>query len=169
MTRSPEEYETKALIRFQNLMRIEDNGCHTWIGKLSNGYGHFYYQGRNYAAHRFAWFLKHGEWPPPWPASGLVLHHKCHNQACVNADHLDLITHQENLSIKSPVDRRTRETRPPKNQHCVCCRKYIFDEELLRYEHRDWSTNESIMQEEIDSLTLKLAQTKEILQRLADI
>ena len=39
------------------------------------------------AYHRLLWELKYGEVP-----EGYALHHKCHNRACCNTDHLVLMT-----------------------------------------------------------------------------
>ena len=124
--------------RFKKLYIVhEESNCFVWQGHLSNGYGQFYLEGKNYAAHRVAWYFEHGEWPPPWPESGMVLNHTCHNSACVNPAHLELITHKENLVLKAmgPVESR-RATRPKKNQHCNCCADYKFDGTTKQYINR---------------------------------
>jgi len=41
-------------------------------------------------AHRAAWIDAHGEIP-----DGKELHHVCGTKACVNVDHLELVTHRE--------------------------------------------------------------------------
>ena len=68
--------------------------CWLWTGyKTSKGYGQF---GVNYCivrAHRVAYEL----WVGPIP-SGLILRHKCDNPSCVNPDHLETGTHQDNAN-----------------------------------------------------------------------
>ena len=69
-------------------------GCWTWIaGRTSRGYGSFGQGGpkRRVYAHRYAYELLVGPIP-----DGLVIDHLCRNPSCVNPDHLEPVTHQEN-------------------------------------------------------------------------
>jgi hypothetical protein len=43
-------------------------------------------------AHRAAWMLANGPVP-----EGMVLDHICRNRACINLDHLRVVTQQENI------------------------------------------------------------------------
>lgn len=64
--------------------------CWEWTGTLDkDGYG-MHSRG---LAHRVAWMLLRGEIP-----EGLELDHLCRNRSCVNPDHLEPVTHQENLN-----------------------------------------------------------------------
>ena len=126
--------------RFNAKVRVEPNGCHTWTGYVRhNGYGSFWYQGQTQVAHRFAWFLHYGEWPPAWPASGLVLDHQCFNPTCVNVEHLRLVTAQENIKTHHKA-RRTRDIRAAKGQHCECCALTEWSPEQLQYIHYEDSS-----------------------------
>jgi hypothetical protein len=74
------------------LQDLAADGCWRWLGNLShNGYGRFWFDGRNMPAHRYIWELKNG----PVPV-GLEIDHLCRSRSCVNPDHLEAVTHQEN-------------------------------------------------------------------------
>ena len=68
------------------------NGCWVWTGRMAtNGYGQFWDQGRTILAHRAAYQALRGVIP-----AGLELDHLCRNRGCVNPDHLEPVTSQEN-------------------------------------------------------------------------
>lgn len=70
-----------------------DIGCWLWTGTISaSGYGRLKRQGRDIFAHRFAYELLVGPIP-----EGLVIDHLCRTRSCVNPDHLEPVTHAENL------------------------------------------------------------------------
>lgn len=133
--KDPDEYLRKTEKRFAKYIRVEENGCHTWMGSLTTGgYGTFTYKSTAKRAHRVAWLLSTGEWPPPWE-SGLELHHLCSNPACVNVAHLALIS--RNLNGGMPKNRvRTRDKKAQKDQHCECCSKYKYNESTHQYEEK---------------------------------
>jgi hypothetical protein len=90
--------------------------CIIWKQSLKEtGYGQTFFQGKVTRAHRAAWIKVHG----PIPA-GLVLDHTCHDpkeceggvtcihRACVNVDHLRLVTQQENVMAgRHNIDNRS--------------------------------------------------------------
>lgn len=69
------------------------DGCWEWTAQINpNGYGSFKVDGRPRRAHRVVY-----EWlVGPIPA-GLELDHLCFNKACVRPDHLEPVTHKENM------------------------------------------------------------------------
>lgn len=85
------------------------NNCEIWQGtKQPNGYGVKVVNYKRKPAHRWAWEAINGEVP-----KGYVLDHKCHTEAvakgecqgghscphraCVNVEHLELVTQSENV------------------------------------------------------------------------
>ena len=81
--------------------------CWIWTAALDDGYGQFWYDGRMVRAHRFAYELVIGPIP-----DGLEPDHLCENTACVNPDHLEPVTHQENmLRGNNPVAKNAAKTR----------------------------------------------------------
>ena len=88
------------------------DGCWEWTGyRKPQGYGQ-YGNGRDGSpvkAHRFAYELLVGPIP-----DGLELDHLCRNPSCVRPDHLEPVTHRENmLRSHSFIARKAAQT------HCV--------------------------------------------------
>jgi hypothetical protein len=78
--------------RFWNKVAKSD-GCWLWTSVTSrDGYGLFHLDGKHQSAHRVAFVLTNGDIP-----EGMELHHKCENPVCVRPDHLEVVTHKENM------------------------------------------------------------------------
>lgn len=74
------------------------DSCWLWTGALNDGYGRFHIDSSTRVfAHRYAYELKVGPIP-----EGLTLDHLCRVRHCVNPDHLDPVTHAENVR-RSPI------------------------------------------------------------------
>ena len=68
---------------------VEISGCLNWTGPLDpKGYGRFKDRHTGQVrAHRVAWVLKNGP-----IVNGLTIDHLCRNKACVNVEHMELVT-----------------------------------------------------------------------------
>lgn len=79
--------------RFFTKVRIptDPDGCWSWTGATSKGYGRFRVNGETVFAHRYAYEL----FKAPIP-KGLEIDHLCCTHACVNPSHLELVTPREN-------------------------------------------------------------------------
>ena len=69
------------------------SGCWLWTGSVSLwGYGQFAVGRRTASAHRVAWEIFRGLIP-----DGYEVDHLCRTKICVNPDHLEPVTHAENI------------------------------------------------------------------------
>ena len=80
------------LQRFFAKVQITEGQCWQWTGASSRGYGHFRLRGKILRAHRFLY--ETCICPVP---IGLELDHVCRNPLCVSLDHLEPVTHAENV------------------------------------------------------------------------
>ncbi len=97
--------------RFRSKVVITSKGCWQWQGPLDkDGYGSFYLRRKGRRSHRVAWYDAHGEIP-----QGMVINHVCMNRACVNVQHLELVTIRDsNLrDTRSPAAINARKTHCP--------------------------------------------------------
>lgn len=110
----------KALDRFVRKIEIEpETGCWLWqSGKARHGYGSFWFDGGHRCAHR--WAYEHIGGSPLVP--GLVIDHLCSVTGCVNPNHLEQVTQQENLLRGFNLNRS--------KTHCK--RGHLFDENNTR-------------------------------------
>ena len=95
------------------MRRVEKtDGCWLWIGYVEpvnpqgrGGYGWCRIAGST-RAHRAAWTLFRGEIP-----TGIEVAHLCDVRNCVRPDHLQLMTHAENMGDMARKGRASREPR----------------------------------------------------------
>lgn len=91
-------------VRFFSLV-VKTDWCWLWLGSKNNdGYGRFRSGGRIMFAHRWAWEAYCGNIP-----DGMEIGHVCRNRGCVRPDHLEPVTHRENVlrgNMRSVVSAR---------------------------------------------------------------
>jgi hypothetical protein len=83
------------------------NGCWEWQRRMDDGYPIVRIAGVTHQVHRLSLHAKHGK-----PLGVLAAHHKCANSACVNPDHLQPVTHRENIAemlARNSLERRIEE------------------------------------------------------------
>lgn len=79
----------------------QDSGCWLWTrGKDKDGYASIYIKPKMRKGHRLSYETYKGEIP-----GGLEIDHTCRNRACINPDHLEAVTHQENMKRGAESDR----------------------------------------------------------------
>jgi hypothetical protein len=73
--------------------KADEDGCLLWQGSLDRkGYGKTRFQGVNGYCHRFAYALSNGPIP-----DGYEVDHLCFKPGCINPEHLEAVTRDENL------------------------------------------------------------------------
>lgn len=83
------------------------NGCWQWQGRLRDGYPALRIGARELMAHRLTLEAHLGASLGSQPA-----HHMCANPACINPDHLQPVTHRENVAemlARTYMERRIKE------------------------------------------------------------
>lgn len=134
--------------RIRNKFFIEENGCWTWTGSLRGGYGRIYWNRTLRQADRIIYEFLHEKIP-----AGLELDHKCFNKACVNPNHVEPVTPQENA-------RRSRFLRGPDIPKTHCKWGHEFTPENTRHSIRDGSPRRTCIECGKDrSLAARLGMT----------
>jgi hypothetical protein len=90
-----------------NLPPSDGKGCIEFSGgKRKSGYGYAQFQGRQFLAHRLAFSLNEMKHPDAF--KGVVIRHKCDNPSCINVEHLEPGTTQDNMNDKLARGRHLR-------------------------------------------------------------
>jgi hypothetical protein len=102
--------------------KIDGNqSCWIWTAARTGlGYGCVYWNGRQAMAHRVVYEVMVGAIP-----DGMELDHLCRNPPCVNPDHLEPVTHGENMR-RGLIQQRSAEARLAKT-HCPHGHLYDYE------------------------------------------
>lgn len=94
-TPHPDAIHPEDVHRFWSKVRVVEDGCWEWLAsKNKRGYGWFAIGKARRPAHRVSYCLHTGEAIP----DGLEIDHECRNPSCVRPDHLEPVTHAENMA-----------------------------------------------------------------------
>ena len=85
--------------RFMGFVEKQPSGCWFRYSRARNsGYTSIQVDGKRIGAHRFSFAAFNGDVP-----AGMEIDHKCRDRGCVNPEHLELVTRQENLKRRDAV------------------------------------------------------------------
>ncbi len=128
------------LERFLRKIQPIESGCWLWQGALNgSGYGRLGVDYHLVRAHRFSYEHFIGLIP-----SGMEPDHLCRNRACVNPDHLELVTSRQNtLRGDGATAQNARKTTCPKDhpydyvdgqgrRRCRECRRETYRRKYAR-------------------------------------
>lgn len=86
---------------------IDKNGCHICIShSISGNYAQVKRNGKTLRVHRYVYELNHGK-----VSNDIVIRHKCDNTLCINVEHLEVGTHQDNMRDMVERGRSARGTK----------------------------------------------------------
>jgi hypothetical protein len=105
-----DEQVTRPTVEERFWAKVDKNGpggCWMWTAGTANTYGQFRVGGQRVQAHRFSYEMVHGE-----VALELVMDHLCRRHLCVNPEHLEPVSNEENVA-------RGVEARGGLKTHCV--------------------------------------------------
>ena len=121
-------------------MTVAEGDCHVWsLRRDRYGYGFFRFtldgRKRMTGAHRAAWIAFRGPILDPQ----LVVDHLCRNRACVNPEHMELVTNRANTMRGAVVERSLRTGRFGRKPSIVsatgCARGHGADQIVFREQH----------------------------------
>lgn len=111
-----------------------------------DGYPLITFNLKHYKVHRFIYINCFGDVP-----TGMIVRHKCDNPACINPEHLEVGTHQDNLRDKMERERQAKGSKigiSKLKENQVREIKALFDTQLVseiaKTYHVNWTTIKSI-------------------------
>jgi hypothetical protein len=122
---TPQEQRQAPTLRERILAKvvIDENGCWIWQGHIGpKGYGQVRGLGGTRPAHQSAY----EQWKGPLP-KGTEPDHLCKVRSCVNPDHLEAVSHHENLHRGDTLTARNAA-----KTHCPQRHPYAGDNLIIR-------------------------------------
>lgn len=114
--------DTRLPARFWDKIETSDNECWMWTSaQWGRGYGCYWLDGRAQAAHRVAYVALVGLIP-----EGLHIDHLCRTPLCVNPDHMEPVTNEENIMRGEGVGAKASRM-----THCI--RGHEYNQENTYY------------------------------------
>jgi hypothetical protein len=126
--------------RVKKSVRVDENGCWIWMyRKDKRGYGYATMPRRPenplvMKAYKFSYIAFKGK-----PPAGLDLDHLCRVPSCVNPDHLEAVTHRENVMRSNAVTALNARKTHCKRGHKLAGSNLI-EKEYKRGKFRDCRT-----------------------------
>lgn len=98
----PEDrFSIKGLLKYTKT----NNDCKEWLlGKRSGGYGSVRWDGTHFSVHRLVYNLAH----PDEDITNLFIRHRCDNPSCINPEHLESGTPQDNTDDMISKERNAK-------------------------------------------------------------
>lgn len=129
-------------------IKVDLNDCMLWAGaKNQRGYGIIMFNGKYHPVHRLLYESVFGDIP-----KGYDPDHLCEVRACINLDHIEIVTHRENSIRGNLKKRRVYCARGHKlsgnnlrtyfspngaeNRQCKACAKLSSRLRYLRYKEK---------------------------------
>ena len=108
---------------------VNGSHCHEYCGCLTkNGYGQISLKGTTVQIHRALYIEKHGE-----IQGKLEVNHICNNRKCGNVDHLNLLSHRDNVIHSFQTNKHNRKKKVVLTKAQI---KHIYHNE--RHESREF-------------------------------
>jgi hypothetical protein len=125
-------HKVDLMARFNRFVEVQADGCWLWTGHVhKGGYGQItvrrHSKDKSYRAHRLAYELYKGPIP-----EGLTLDHLCYNILCVNPEHLEPVTSEEN--IKRAAMRRKIKAELPWQEMYIELYREVYNENATEVE-----------------------------------
>jgi hypothetical protein len=139
----------------------EKNGCFIITSHELNkdGYSEIMIRGRTLKIHRHIYEQCFGEIP-----RGLVIRHKCDNPSCINPEHLETGTLQENIADMISRNRQAKGSKKPFSKLRECdvieIKKMLLDGMTNRSIAKKYQVDESIISEIKNNKAWKHVQLK---------
>ena len=116
--------------RFWNNIKVDENGCRLWQGKLrEDGYARFSVSGKKIYVHVFSYKKYKSSYQ-----EGLELDHLCRVRHCSNPDHLEPVTKLENYR-RGNGGKNLGKLQSSKT-HCPQGHEYTKENTLLRKQYK---------------------------------